>query len=165
MGRNYVGDLAQHILATINEKFAEEEVSLPSLQIITLGGRGATSQLCEQISISIEQLYSGLPGDQAQQAVRCNAPQSAVFAVELVRCLPSSMPKGRSTPIPAQTDAAQQTEAALSLMHDMQILIDAGMQACQSQWTQSGIVDVTTVAPDGGFQTIIMNVICAIGDA
>lgn len=164
MGINYVGNLAQHILATINEKFAEEEVDLPTLQMITLGGRGATTQLCEQLSVSIEQLYSGLPGDQAQQAVSCTAPQSAVFAVELVRCLPSPVPKGRSTPMPARDDANQQTVASLALMHDMQILLDAGMLACKATWLEKGIVDVTTAVAEGNYQTITMNVITAIGN-
>lgn len=158
---NYIGDLAQHVLNTLITEFAEQEVDLPSLRYITAGARPA--HLCEQLTVSFEQAYSGLPGDQAQTAVQCNSPQSAVFSVELVRCVPTGTQRGRSTPIPVAEDGAEQTQSALKRMHDAQILMDGGMKAFKSQWSQSGIADVSVGAPEGGFQSVVLSVILPIG--
>jgi hypothetical protein len=156
MTENHVGNLAVHILDTVNDTFAAAGVALPSIQMITLGGQGATAQLCEQVSVSVEEMYSGTPGDQAQEPVRCDAPKSASFAVELVRCLPTGITRGRSTPLPAGEDASKQTEVALERMLDMQLLMDAGMNACAGTWFETGIVTISAAPPQGGFQALVM---------
>lgn len=153
---NPVAALAEHILETVNETFAAEGVALPTLQFFTLGGEGASTHLCEQVTVSVEQLYSGTPESQAQTPVRCDGPRTVSFAVELVRCSPTGTVRGRSTPLPAQEDANQQSEVALSRMKDMDILLKAGMYACASTWFQTGIVEVSAAPPNGGFQSIIM---------
>jgi hypothetical protein len=153
---NLVGNLALHILDVVNETFAAADVALPSIQTITLGGQGSTAHLCEQVSVSVEEMYSGTPGDQAQEPVRCNAPQSASFAVELVRCVPTGAVRGRSTPLPAGEDSAKQTENALERMLDMKLLMDAGMNACAATWSEMGIVTLSAAPPQGGFQAIVM---------
>jgi hypothetical protein len=156
MIENHLGNLAVHILDTVNETFAAAGVELPGVQMITLGGQGATAQIAEQLSVSVEEMYSGTPGDQAQTPVRCDAPQSASFAVELVRCVPTGTQRGRSTPLPSGEDANQQTEVALARMLDMKLLMDAGMNAVAGTWSEMGIVTLSAAPPNGGIQAIVM---------
>lgn len=163
MTTNDVGQLAELILENINQTFAEAGVDLPVVQMFTLGGQGATVHLCEQVSVSAEQMYSGTPGDQAQEPVKCDAPKSTSFAVELVRCVPTGTVRGRSTPLPAAEDAAQQSTVALERMFDMQLLMEAGMNACAGTWFGTGIVDVSAAPPNGGFQSIIMSITTVVG--
>lgn len=156
MAENIVGNLALHILETVNTTFAAENVDLPSVQMLTLGGLGATAHLCEQLSVSVEEMYSGTPGNQAQEPVKCNEPQSVSFAVELVRCVPTGTTRGRSTPLPSGEDATQQTNVALERMLDMKLLMDAGMNACAGTWFETGIVTISAAPPQGGFQALVM---------
>lgn len=160
---NPVGDLAAHILETVNATFEEAGVQLPTVQLVTLGGNGATAHLCEQLSVSVEQMYSGTPGDQAQNPVRCDAPRSTSFAVELVRGTPTGMVKGRSTPMTVPDDAAQQTSVAFDRMLDMDLLMTAGMNSCAGTWFQTGIVDVSAAPPSGGFQALVMSITTVVG--
>jgi hypothetical protein len=156
MSENPLGDLALHILDAINDTFASAGVDLPTSQFVTLGGQGATTHLGEQLTVSVEELYSGTPGDQAQEPVRCNAPQSASFAVELVRCAPTGAVRGRSTPLTTQEDTTQQTEVALARMQDMKLLMDAGMNAVAGTWSEMGIVTLSAAPPNGGVQALVM---------
>jgi len=164
MPSNPVGNLAEHILTVLNATFEEAGVDLPTLQFFTLGGQGSATHLGEQVSVSVEQMYSGTPGDQAQNAVRCDAPRSTSFAVELVRCAPTGTARGRSTPLPAGTDAAQQSETALSRMLDMDLMMTAGMNACEGTWFGTGIVDVSAAPPNGAMQAIVMSITTVVGE-
>ena len=160
---NPVGDLAQLTLANVNATFEEAGVDLPTVQMLVLGGQGTVAQLCEQLSVSVEQMYSGTPGDQAQVAVRCDAPRTTSFAVELVRCAPTGTARGRSTPLPAAEDAAQQSEVALARMLDMDLLMTAGMNACEATWFGTGIVDISAGPPSGGFQSLVLSIATVVG--
>jgi hypothetical protein len=155
---NPVAKLAEHILETLNETFAAAGVALPSLQFFTLGGEGASTHLCEQVTVSVEQLYSGTPESQAQTPVRCDGPRTVSFAVELVRCAPTGTVRGRSTPLPVQEDANQQSTVAFERMQDMELLLRSGMYACAATWFQTGIVDVSAAPPNGGFQSLVMSI-------
>lgn len=162
MEQNYVGELALHILETVRETFAAAGVSLPSTQVITLGGQ--TAQIdSEMLSVSLEQMYSGTPGNQAQDPVKCTAPKSASFAVELVRCSPVGAIRGRSTPLSTTEDTAQQTNVALARMQDMYLLQEAGMNACDATWFGSGIVDISAAPPNGGAQALVMSITTVVG--
>lgn len=160
---NPIGELAQHILDTINGTFAEAGVTLPAVQMIVLGGQGTNAQLCEQLSVSAEQMYSGIPGNQAQDPVRCDAPKTVSYGVELVRCAPTGTVRGRSTPLPAAEDAAQQSTVALERMLDMDLLMTAGMNACAGTWFETGIVEVSAGPPSGGFQALVMSISTVAG--
>lgn len=169
-------ELAEHILDTIREVFIQEEVDLPKRQYLAIGGQGDTVHDCEQLTISFEQSYSGLPGDQAQTPVKCDMPHSAVFIVELVRAIPTanSSSSTEDTPtIPAATgryanvkvsapDPDIMTQAARKQMIDARVLLKAGLTATDSRELVGGIADVSAGSPSGGYQAMIMSVITTI---
>lgn len=156
-------DLAKHVLEIIRSRFAEYEVELPSRQFVQIGGRGSTVHEGEQLSISMEQVYSGLPGAQAQEPTRCSEPMTVVFGVELVRCVPTPSNGGRSTkPMPVSVEKIEETAEQQS--KDAQILLEAGLIAAESTWLQGGMADVTAGTPEGGMQALVMTVVLVLGD-
>lgn len=155
-------DLANHVLETIRERFAEYEVDLPARQFIMTGGQGSSVHEGEQLSISMEQVYSGLPGDQAQNPVKCTEPTTVVFGIELVRCVPQPK-QGRST-APVPVEASEIDKAARAQMQDAQILMEAGLIAAESTWLAGGMADVTAGTPTGGLQSMVMSLVMVSGD-
>lgn len=155
-------DLANHVLDVIRSRFAEYEVELPARQFVQIGGRASTVHEGEQLSISMEQVYSGLPGDQAATPSKCTDPLTVVFGVELVRCVPTPV-SGRSTkPTPVAVDKIEET--AKIQTQDAQILMEAGLIAAESTWLQGGMADVTAGTPEGGLQALVMSLILVLGD-
>ena len=81
-------EIADHILNTVVATYADHGVDLPVRRYLAVGGQGDTVHDCEQLTVSFEQGYSGLPGNQAQEPVKCNGPRTGVYIVEVVRALP-----------------------------------------------------------------------------
>lgn len=163
MNANDVVDFAQHVIDTVVETFGEAEVALPALQIMTMGGQGTVVHLCEQLTVSVEEMYSGTPVNQGMIPVKCNAPRTLNIAVELVRKSPTGTVQGRSTPLPVTQDADQQTTVAKTRMIDMDLLMTSGLYACETQWYGEGIVHVSAAPPDGGYQALVLSITTAIG--
>lgn len=156
-------DLANHVLDVIRSRFAEYEVELPVRQFVQIGGRGSAVHEGEQLSVSMEQVYSGLPGDQSANPTKCTDPMTVVFGIELVRCVPTPSSGGRSTkPVPVSTEKIEETAKIQSM--DAQILMEAGLIAAESTWLKGGMADVTAGTPEGGLQALVMSLILVLGD-
>lgn len=151
-----ISSMASLILSKINEVFGEAAVTLPTRQVLLVGGLGQSAHDDEQVTISWEQTYSGEPGQQAQVAVRRTTPRSGVFVVELVRSIPD-LYTSNGTPL-----AAEMTATANIQMQDAALLYEAGMRACEGSMLGRGIVDLSAGAPSGGLQAVIMTVILSI---
>jgi hypothetical protein len=96
-------DIADHILNTVVTTYADHGISLPERRYLAVGGQGSTVHDCEQVTVSFEQGYSGRPGAQAQEPVKCNSLRTGVYVIEVVRALPIRQPQcrpvlGRSPP-------------------------------------------------------------------
>jgi hypothetical protein len=171
-------EAADHILNTVVATYAEHGVELPERRYLAVGGQGDTVHDCEQLTVSFEQGYSGLPGSQAQEPVKCDGPRTAVFIVEVVRALPlpNTPAANPTTPIAARYSkektgvavlpAEVQSEIARKQMKDAMLLLEAGLQAGQATLINGSLADVTAGSPQGGFQamSLVITVAAAMQD-
>lgn len=162
---NEIADIADHLLNTVVATFADHGVDLPTRRYLAVGGQGDTVHDCEQLTVSFEQGYSGTPGNQAQEPVKCASPRSAVFIVEVVRALPlpNTADANPATPVPTRygqevTGVAVlppqvQSAIARKQMVDAMLLMDAGLRAGETTMTGS-LADVSAGSPQGGYQAM-----------
>jgi hypothetical protein len=162
-------EVAEHILNTIVTIYGEHGVDLPARRYLAVGGQGETVHDCEQVTVSFDQGYSGLPGNQAFEPVRCSSPRTGVFVVEVVRSIgtPNTAAAAPDTMIPnrlAQVTtgvgvlpADVLTEIAKKQMVDAMLLMEAGLRAGETTYTGS-ITDISAGSPQGAYQAMIMTV-------
>lgn len=157
-------EIAGGILRQIELTYAEYNVGLPSRRYITVGGQGETVHDCEQVTVSFEQAYSGLPGDQSQTPAVCNGPRSAVFVVEVVRCIPSADSASAAQSRYGSTSSVQNlspetmNQMAKTQMNDAMLMLEAGLIAGENAIT-GALVDVSSGPASGGFQAMVMQVV------
>lgn len=160
-------ETAEHILATIETVFAEHGVALPERRYLSVGGQGSTVHDGPQVTVTFEQGYSGKPGNQAQEPVKCDGPRTGVFSVEVVRPIPvANTPEATpTTQVPSRygqvmtgvdtIEPAKLTEVARAQMIDAMIMLDAGMRAADTGML-GGICDIQAGQPQGGLQAMIL---------
>ena len=162
--------LAHHILNTVVETYGQYGVALPSRQFLSVGGQGGTVHDCEQVSVSFEQGYSGAPGAQSQTIQKCDGVQTAVFYVEVVRCIPTTNDGAQQqsrygqelsvdAPTPQQLTAVAETQ-----MRDARVMLDAGMSSGINTLLEGALVDIAPGPASGGFQAMGMTVTLALPD-
>lgn len=145
------------ILERVRNTYAAEGVSLPDRQYWTaMGG----TEDCEQLVVSLVQVYIGPVGDEASGPQRCDGPRSASIDVKLTRCIPThsgSSPRGRTAP-----PTEEQIQAgAQDIVIDAWMLLDAA--ANLDVWNHPGpggpgiIATVDITEPGGGFQSTILH--------
>jgi hypothetical protein len=78
-------DFMDNVLQRIVDTFESNNVPLPARQYWTVG---QTAIDCEQLVVTLIQIYLGPPGDQASSPQRCNMPRTAVMTVTLAREIP-----------------------------------------------------------------------------
>jgi hypothetical protein len=100
-------------------------------------------------------MYLGPPGDQAAQPQRCDSPRTAVLAVQVARCLPSSGPRG-APPSPDDITAHSRVQA-----RDAWLLMEAGVSQVDA-WGLGTLADVGTTEPQGAYQAVVLNLIVAV---
>lgn len=155
-------DLMYKFLDTLNIVYSENQEPIPSRQFPDMGGQGETPHDCEQVSISLEQMYNGPPGNPAQVASRCDGPRTAVFVVELVRCMPTAKPAGRgsTTLVPPTVD--ELTIAATQQSKDAWLLMDAALRCGESIDWLGSMADISFTSEQGGYQAVVLNWIVGI---
>lgn len=178
---NDIIDVAEHLLATINRVFQEERVDLPARQYYVVGGQGQTVHDCEQVTVSWDQAYSGLPANEASMPAQCDQIHTGSFIVEIVRqvntirsadgiqAAQSGAPNlpGRygggiagSVDAPAVEDFIREAKVQ---MQDAVLLLRAGLLAGEATLGGNSIVDVSAGTPQGGYQAVIMNFTATLG--
>ena len=85
-------DFMDNVLQRIVDTFESNNVPLPARQYWTVG---QTAIDCEQLVVTLIQIYLGPPGDQASSPQRCNMPRTAVMTVTLAREIPVVGQNGR----------------------------------------------------------------------
>lgn len=153
-----VSDLLDKVMTTVNAVFEADNIPLPDRQYVYAGDQGETVHDCEQVTVSLAQLYSGAPGDQAQLPSKCDQPMSAVIIVEIVRCIPVPTPNGRNPPIPPSPEAL--SASARSQAADAYLLMQAGL-VVGNDWLGS-IAETSTGPASAGYQAMILNLVVAI---
>lgn len=127
-----VKELVHRVLDAVVAVYAQNSVSLPDRRYVQLN---TATVDCEQVTVSLAQMYLGSPGNQAILPQRCESPRTAVMLVEIVRCVPAPGPRG-VPPTVAQIEASAD-----------QFLIDAWL-----------LMEAVTVAVDTGFDGVLADV-------
>jgi hypothetical protein len=144
------------VLERVETTFQSYNVSLPARRYWTMG-RPAID--CEQVTVSVIQMYLGAPGAQVSSPQRCNVPRSATLNISISRETPVVGVNGRP-PSPEKIEQAG-TWAAI----DAWVLMQSINQL--DQWDETGygvgvIATLDTPEPEGGFQTVTMQITMAV---
>lgn len=177
-------DMSEHLLETINRIYQEAGIAVPELQYYVIGGQGQTAHDCEQLTVSWDQAYSGLPEAEASVPAQCDQIHTARFVIEVVREVKSVRPfidpntgqtvqptlnrpaaygRGGSTMKIEKPDAELMKLEAQQQMRDAILLLRAGLIAGEGTTGNRAIVDVSAGAPSGNYQAVIMNFTAALG--
>ena len=152
----HLNTFMQRIVDTAVEIFTEYGVDLPSKRYWTAG----TAVIdCEQLVVSLVQLYLGAPGDQADAPQRLMVPRTAVCTLTIARNVPTVGQNGRSP------DAAKIQEYAGNIAVDAWILVDTVSRFDQWEAGQFGVGVIATVdiaEPEGGLQAVNMQLTMAV---
>lgn len=149
-------DMMDGILERVESVFQSYNVELPQRRYWTIGQPAID---CEQVVLSFIQMYLGSPGDEATTPQRCNVPRSAVVTISIARAVPIVGQNGR----PPSPDKIQQAASVSAI--DAWVLMDA--VRLFDMWDGSGygvgvIATVDITPPEGGFQTVNMNLTLAV---
>lgn len=155
-----VGALLQLTLETVNSVFEQANVELPTRQFLFVGEQGETAHDCEQVSVSLGQIYPGTPGDEAQLPATCDGPLSAVIIVEIVREVPQSLAKGNRLTPPA---ADKLTATALTQAKDAYLLLQSGLATGEAaNYLRGAVANVVAGPPSGGMQATVLTLVVAV---
>lgn len=149
-------DMLDGIVERVEAVFQSYNVNLPSRRYWTIGQPAID---CEQVVVSFIQMYLGAPGDEASSPQRCNVPKSAVVTISIARAVPIVGTNGR----PPSPEKIQEAAAVSAI--DAWVLMDA--VRLFDMWDGSGygvgvIATVDITPPEGGFQTVNMNLTLAV---
>jgi hypothetical protein len=149
-------DMMDGIVERVETVFQSYNVNLPNRRYWTIGQPAID---CEQVVVSFIQMYLGAPGDEASSPQRCNVPRSAVVTISIARAVPIVGPNGR----PPSPEKIQEASAVSAI--DAWVLMDA--VRLFDMWDGSGygvgvIATVDITPPEGGFQTVNMNLTLAV---
>lgn len=146
------------VLEAVVNVYDQAGVDLPERRYWTLGETVAD---CEQLTLFVNQIYVGPPGDEAGAPQRCDGPRSANINVQVLRCIPTVSARGTRAPT-----AEQIQEGSRPLAHDMYLLLDSAAQL--ERWDPYAgpglgvIATVDATPPQGGYQAVNMTLTMAI---
>lgn len=148
--------LMDGVLQRVVSTFNSYNVPLPTRQYWTVGQQAVD---CEQVTVTLVQIYLGAPGDQASAPQRCNQPRTAVMTVSVSRAIPVVGQNGR----PPSADKVEEA-AAISAIDAYVLMLSLNEL---DMWEESGFgVGVIATAdippPEGGFQTVNMQLTMAV---
>lgn len=153
----HLANMLQEVLNRVINVYNSYSMPLPSRRYYAFGVPVVD---CEQVVVSLIQMYVGSPGDEATEPRRCNDPRSAVLNISISRSVPISQPNG-SAPNADDIQDANQVMA-----YDAWILMESVKQF--DVWDQGGypglgvIATVNAEQPEGGFATTQMTITLAV---
>ena len=152
-----LANLMQSVLDQVITQYTSYSMPLPGRRYWTLG---SPSVDCEQVTVSMIQMYLGSPGDEATAPRRCNDPRSVTLLVQVAREIPTVGINGRAPAADAIQDGAEISA------YDAWILLDSAAEL--DRWETNGgfglgvIATVETNSPEGGFQVVTMTITLAV---
>ena len=150
-------DMLEGVLERVESVFQSHNVNLPTRRYWTLGDQPAID--CEQLVVTLLQLYLGPPGAQVNEPPRCNQPRSATLAISISREVPVVGQNGRPpSPEKLSLSASYTAIDAWVLMQSVNLL---------DMWDETGygmgiVATLETSAPEGGFQTVVLQITMAV---
>ena len=151
--------LLHDILAAVEACYDDTHVPLPERRLVAASTQPVD---CEQLVVSFGQLYLGLPGDEAQQPVRCDSAMTVVAEVALTRCV--AKPSASRTMVRAATPE-HLAESAQLVLRDAFLLLACGryMDFWDPFGPGMGVIATVDVAdPTGGYQTTTLTITGAL---
>lgn len=151
------------ILERVVAGFEEYGVELPERRYWTTGTPAAD---CEQLTVTLNQIYIGPPGDEASEPQKCHSPRTAQIDVQILRCIPSPQgPRARSiSPEAIQAASTQQAIDAWVLL-DLACELDTWDVPSPTSGVGPGLGVIATVdmgQAEGAFQGPVMRLTVAI---
>lgn len=146
----------QGILDRVVDTYDSYNMPVPDRRYWTIGQAVVD---CEQIAVTLLQMYIGAPGDEATEPRRCSDPRSATIAVSVSRIIPTVGPGGKAP------SASKIQDAAVVAAYDAWVLLESVRQF--DTWESSGfglgvIATIETPPPEGGYQTTILTMTSAV---
>jgi hypothetical protein len=141
-------------IVTVYDSF---NMPLPARKYYTFGSPAVD---CEQVVVSLAQVYLGTPGDQVTEARRCNDPRTATLNISVSREVPIAQSNG-NPPLPESVLQANQVCA-----YDSWILMESINSL--DTWGDSLSIGMGVIAtldyepPEGGFQTTVLTITMAV---
>lgn len=153
-----IGELMDDVLETVNAVFQQANIALPQRQYLYMGDRGETVHDCEQVTVSLGQVYSGAPGNQEAIPSRCDDPRSAVIYVEIVRCVPDKLVQRGGRAVAPAPEAMTLNAKAQGI--DLMLLMDAGLIVGEK--FLNALATAAAGPSSGGYQAMILEVTLGI---
>lgn len=149
--------LADSILTAVNTVFAAAGVTLPARQYVHTG---AVAWDCEQVTVSLGRLFTGLPQGETPGAETtiCGEPRALDFSIWIIRCVPKvGAPDARSWPSPTDLTAAAHVTMndTITLFYGLRNAYSANTFLVPCEAASFGPIQM--VGPDGGFGGIVMS--------
>lgn len=149
-------DIAQNLLSTINDVFDSNQVPLPDRQYIAVGPENTVAYDCEQMTVTFKNVADGLAYNDVPRMLSCQAFQSGIFFVELVRCLPSSGASGLNV---TASSAESLSESSKNMMRDAKLfreVVDIVKE--DPNIMDKPMYSITFGEPSGGFQSVQLSI-------
>lgn len=150
-------NLMEGVLERVKNVYQSYNVPLPNRTYWTMTQQPVVD--CEQLVVGFSQLYLGAPGSQVNEPQRCNVPRSATLSISVSREIAIVGTNGR----PPSAEKIEQTSVSSAI--DAWVLMDS--VKLLDQWDDFGygigvIATLETAPPEGGFQTITLQVTMAV---
>lgn len=151
-----LANFMQEVLTRVENAYNSYDMPMPSRRYWTFG---VPTVDCEQLVVSMIQMYIGAPGDEANEPRRCSDPRSATLNISVSRQVPISQQNGNPP------TAQQIQQATVVQAYDAWILMESVnlLDAWESAGFGLGVIaTVDSEAPEGGFQTTRMTITMAV---
>jgi len=145
------------VLTRIVNVYESYSMPLPNRRYYTFGTPVVD---CEQVAVSLVQIYLGAPGDQVTEPRRCSDPRTATINISVSREVPIAQQNGN----PPTTQAM--LEANKVVAYDSWVLMESINDL--DTWASPGgfglgvIATLDYEAPQGGFQTTVLTLTMAV---
>lgn len=152
-----VANMLQEVLNRVITTYDSYNMPLPARRYWTMSTPAVD---CEQLVVSLIQMYIGSPGDEATQPRRCNDPRSATINITIARSVPVVQQSGQ----PPLADTIQ--SAATVGAYDSWILLESvNLFDAWQNYGDFGLGVIATVdadPPEGGLQVTRMTLTLAV---
>jgi len=152
-----VANMLQEVLNSVISTYESYNMPLPDRRYWTMSTPAVD---CEQLVVSLIQLYIGSPGDEANEPRRCHDPRSATLNITIARSVPVVQANGQ----PPHADVIQ--EGSIAGAYDAWILLQSvNLFDTWSEFGDFGLGVIATVDADpaeGGLQVARMTLTLAV---
>lgn len=151
-----ISQLMATVLDKVETVYDSYNMPLPARRYWTFGQSVVD---CEQVVVSLVQMYLGPPGGEIAEPRRCNDPRTAILEVSVSREVPVVQPNG------APPTANAIINGNLASAYDSWILMESAAQLDTWETTGYGlgvIATVQAIGPEGGFQTVVLTLTLAV---